>query len=390
MKQPEKHLAMVCRILWTGGVAQVAIEQQKSLLRNGNESDLFFLRDAGSLYKLPKQTHILHGQNDNNGALRKLLTNVTKKFAGHRGEGATVDLDYIIDSRKILREYDQIIFHDQWSAFLGVYYRIRGVKYAIQLHEFFRLPPGMKKTSIFAIFAWFYDFISIIIAPAIITISEYNYNIVKKFNRNTFLIRNGFPKPILSEFNSGKFITKRKVVLSLALWDRGRNANFYADLAKLLPECDFIVAGSWTIKEEMFSFIERNKDITNLKVTGRIDEEEKRRLLSTSHFYIRFGNNERGPGMGALEAMSYGMIPFANEGIGLSELIDDRVNGFLITEPLLDMTVSAIKYALNLSPKILEEMAARNLVLCNKYSWENNAKSLMEVFDKISNRKSLQ
>ena len=94
--------------------------------------------------------------------------------------------------------------------------------------------------------------------------------------------------------------------------------------------------------------------------------------------------------MGALEAMSYGMIPFANEGIGLSELIDDRVNGFLITEPLLDMTVSAIKYALNLSPKILEEMAARNLVLCNKYSWENNAKSLMEVFDKISNRKSLQ
>ena len=381
---------MVCRILWTGGVAQVAIEQQKSLLRNGNESDLFFLRDAGSLYKLPKQTHILHGQNDNNGALRKLLTNVTKKFAGHRGEGATVDLDYIFYSRKIFRDYDQIIFHDQWSAVLGLYYRIKGVRYAIQLHEFFRLPPGMKKTSIFAIFAWFYDFISIIIAPAIITISEYNYNIVKKFNRNTFLIRNGFPKPILSEFNSGKFITKRKVVLSLALWDRGRNANFYADLAKLLPECDFIVAGSWTIKEEMFSFIERNKDITNLKVTGRIDEEEKRRLLSTSHFYIRFGNNERGPGMGALEAMSYGMIPFANEGIGLSELIDDRVNGFLITEPLLDMTVSAIKYALNLSPKILEEMAARNLVLCNKYSWENNAKSLMEVFDKISNRKSLQ
>ena len=390
MKQLEKRLATVCRILWTGGVALVAIEQQKALLSIGHEPDLFFLRDAGSLYEIPERTRILHREKEGKSILRKILINITKKFAGHRGEGATVDLDYIFEARKILRDYDQIIFHDQWSAVLGLYYRIRGVKYAIQLHEFFRLPPGMKKLSLPALLAWFYDVVSIMLAPAVITTSQYNYNIVCKFNKNTFLIRIGFPKPTLSEFNKGKFTATRKVVLSLTLWDKGRNANFYADLAKMFPECDFIVAGSWTIKEEMFAFMEKNKGIRNLNVTGRIDEREKTRLLLTSHFYIRFGYNERGPGMGALEAMSYGLIPFANEGIGLSELIDNRTNGFLITEPLLDETVCALKYALKLSPKVLEEMAARNLDLCNIYSWENNAKMLMGVFDKISNSNTLQ
>ena len=312
---------MVCRILWTGGVALVAIEQQKALLLNGYKSDLFFLRDAGSLYEIPERTTILYKQENSETKMKQVFSALTKKFAGHRGGGATVDVDYIVNSRKVLIKYDRIIFQDQWSAILGLYYRIRGIKYVVELHEFFRPPPRMNKYSIFAILAWAYDLITIIIAPGVVTISEYNYNIVKKFNKNTFLIRNGFPHPLLEEFNDKKFNDSRKVVLSLSLWDKGRKPFFYAQLAEALPDFDFIVAGTWTIYEEMVDFINLTKSIKNLRVTGSIDEKEKTILLSSSHFYIRLGYSEHGPGMGALEAMSHGLIPFANKGIGLSELI---------------------------------------------------------------------
>ena len=240
----------------------------------------------------------------------------------------------------------------------------------------------MKKHSFLALMAWFYDVASIMMAPAIITTSEYNYNIAKRFNKNTYLVRIGFPPPKLDRFKVGKFEPGRKTVLSLTLWDKGRRPSFYVELANRLPEYDFVLAGSWTIEDEMHLFIEENRNVKNLRITGRIDDSEKIRLLTNSHFYIRFGYNERGPGMGALEAMSYGLIPFANQGIGLSELITDRVNGFLITESLLEETVSAFKYVLTLSQDVLEEMSLRNLELCNTYSWENNAQGLMEVFEK--------
>lgn len=382
--QEKKRLAMVCRILWTGGVALVAIEQQKALLLEGYNSDLFFLRDANSLYETPGRTQILNKQNQYNGLTRRILSTLTKKFAGHRGGEATVDLDYIFDSRKILKNYDEILFHDQWSALMGFYYRIKGIKYVVQLHEFFRPPPGMKKYSIFAVMAWIYDIFTIILAPAVVTTSEYNYNIVKKFKRDTFLVRIGFPKPVLVErSNNKKFFDQRKVVLSLTLWDKGRHPDFYADLAIALPELDFVVAGTWTIKDEMKSFIEKTRVIKNLKVTGSVDEKEKLELISSAHFYIRLGYNERGPGMGALESMSYGLIPFANKGIGLSELIQDKVNGFLVAEPLLENTITAFKFANNLSPNQLEIMAKRNIDLCNTFSWENNVKDLLKIFAKL-------
>lgn len=383
LKKDDKSIAMVCRILWTGGVSLVAIEQQKALLLKGCKTDLYFLRNAGSVYEIPDRTKILHEDGEPKGVSRRILARLTKKFAGHRGEGATVDLDYIFASRKILKNYNQIIFHDQWSALLGVYYRIRGIKYVVQLHEFFRPPPSMNKHSLFAILAWIYDVMTILLAPAVVTTSEYNYSIVKKIKKNTFLVRIGFPKPVQNSVNEDRYQRKRRTVLSLTLWDRGRDPYFYADLAKSLPELDFIIAGSWTIQDEMLDFAEKTKRIKNIIVTGRIDEVEKARLLSSSHFYMRFGYNERGPGMGALEAMSYGLIPFANNGIGLSELIQDRRNGFLITAPLLENTISALRYANNLNSRQLKEMGEKNLDLCSLISWEANVKNLMDIFTEI-------
>jgi glycosyltransferase involved in cell wall biosynthesis len=383
MRKPKRSIAIVCRILWTGGVSLVAIEQQRQFLLEGADSTLIFLRDAGSVYKLPEKTIILHGRERTERIAGRFLWNVTKKFAGHRGNGATVDLDYILGASKELYKFDRIIFQDQWSAIPGVFLRMRGIPYILLFHEFFRVPPGMNRRSVLAILAWVYDLFSILIAPAVVSTSEFNYNLVNKFKKNAYLVRIGFPNPNRNEFRASKFSDSRKAVLSISLWDKGRNPYFYAQLAERLPFLNFILAGTWTIKEEEINFRETYKHLSNLFVTGSISDEEKTSFLINSHFYLRIGYDERGPGMGGLEAMSYGVVPFTNKGLGLSEIIQDGINGFIIEEPLLEKAIEALKFAGSMCPEPLIAIAERNFDLCETYSWKKNVAELGKIFQII-------
>ena len=123
----KERVAIIVRILWTGGVSRVAILQQQALRKLGIQSDLIFIRDAGSAYILPEGTMILNKRESNNRRSSKLFAAITKKFAGHRGNEATVDVDLLFSALPMLRNYDALVFHDQWSALFGPLLRIMGI-----------------------------------------------------------------------------------------------------------------------------------------------------------------------------------------------------------------------------------------------------------------------
>ena len=87
--------------------------------------------------------------------------------------------------------------------------------------------------------------------------------------------------------------------------------------------------------------------------------------------------------MGGLEAMRHGLIPFTNRGLGLSEIIEDGVNGFVITEPLLVNTQKSLEHASSLDLSTIKEIVKANLKLCDEFTWEKNIEGLNKVFELI-------
>ena len=118
---------IVLRILWTGGVTRVALEEA----RNIPGSKLIAYRRARTNYDLSNVDLQVLFEGDKPNPLFKLITSI---YAGHRGSEATVDLDRIIKARDLIKGLS--LFHDQFAGLTGyLRWRKYGEGYAVYIHE---------------------------------------------------------------------------------------------------------------------------------------------------------------------------------------------------------------------------------------------------------------
>lgn len=364
----------VCRVLWTGGIQRVSIGQTDALRRVGVDCDLVFLRSVDNpVYALPKGTRIvLNSDNSPNPQSKPLFRLITSVFAGHRGEQATVDLDLIWGLRELADGYDVIVFNDQYAALLGAYLRlIKGKPYVMVLHEFYPKVSRSLARRLFFPVADLIDAFSVLVAPSVLTTSE---KVQRRIDRiapgKATLARIGFPVADPLSLNSER---ARRTVLALTVWDEGRHPEFFATLAKTVPEFKITLMGMWASEPLFRRFKGLERSIPNLEITGPVTEEERCRRLKSTFLYASFGYSEAGPGMGGLEALAMGCPVLVNRGIGLSELIVDRVNGFVV-DPF---DVRTVARKLRLIDKIPDEelyrIRAAGQSLCRTHTWTAHA-----------------
>ena len=85
------------------------------------------------------------------------------------------------------------------------------------------------------------------------------------------------------------------------------------------------MAGHWARKDTMDEFMSKYGQY--VEVTGKISEKELNELYSKASVLVRFGFDERDPGMGVLKAMGYGVPVIVNQGLGSKELIRQGETG---------------------------------------------------------------
>ena len=102
---------IVLRILWTGGVTRVALEEA----RNIPGSKLIAYRRARTNYDLSNVDLQVLFEGDRPNPLFRFITSV---YAKQRGSEATVDLDRIIRARDLIK--GPSLFHDQFVG-IGCY-----------------------------------------------------------------------------------------------------------------------------------------------------------------------------------------------------------------------------------------------------------------------------
>lgn len=370
----------VCRVLWTGGVQRVSIFQTLALRDLGLDCDLVFLRASSRVdYDLPEGARVMaDAERSRSSGVSRLFSRITSIFAQHRGPEATVDLDLIWGLRHQIPEYDVALFNDQYAALVGMYLRlVKGQPYVLTLHEFYPRVSRSFARRLFFPMADLIDATSILVAPSIVTTSEKSLRRLERIvPGRTILARIGTPpvdlsQPILSR--------DAKAVAALTVWDSGRHPEFYLELAKSLPDASFALLGRWTDSDYCSAVKAAARGIPNLEITGPLSEAEKSRRLLNARFFTSFGYDEAGPGMGGLEALSGGAIVLVNRGIGLSELIQDGVNGFIVDPFDLAHARQKLSQMMSLEPSKLLDISSAAQELCRKYTWKAHGSRLVEA-----------
>jgi glycosyltransferase involved in cell wall biosynthesis len=375
------RIANVCRVLWNGGVARAAIEQTRSLRAMGFDCDLIFLRAApDSAYALPEGTRVLEQPSDRpDGAARSLSRAVTRWFAEHRGAEASVDLDLLARAAPLLRPYSVVVYNDQYAGLLGEYLRLaHGQPYVQMFHEFYPTESRGAGSRLLRPLADGLDHVSILVAPAIVTTSSRVAERIERFAPGrTFLARLGAPAATGPPVSVGA--RDRRSVFSVTVWDRGRHPELYLELARTAPKFRFVLAGIWTDPAHLEEFRRAAAGVPNLVVTGAIAEGRRVELMNASLLYLRVGYNESGPGLGGLEALSAGSLVIANRGLGLSEILTDAVDGFVLEEAD-PREISALLGRIDTLPEpTLEQMSSAARELAFHHSWDAHGRVLAQA-----------
>jgi glycosyltransferase involved in cell wall biosynthesis len=335
-------VAVICRVLWSAGTPEIAINEFRGLRSTNRESELiFFGMGPGSDLIAPFLDDIpIRVLSTRSGILAPvwcMLMNWahgTSRHPRYKPEGSLDfsgllrGLLYLLKSRP-----DIVLAHDQYSGLVAfAYARFTGSMYVVYMHESLLEDPGRRLEHLSKRGASRVKRLSSIIshlvlskASAILCNSEGTLRSVKKVLQNDSVpmevLVPGFP--VIE--NPGTH--DRPWILSVSTWDAGRHPELYQQVARLVQDSVVVLAGSWRYDNtlEMAAFLRSaSEEISagKLIVTGPISQSKLDSFYRESRVFLRFGVEEQGPGMGAIRAISHGLPVVTNAPLGVSYVVD--------------------------------------------------------------------
>ena len=318
-------ILIVCRVLWPGGVQRMIFRQAEGLKLLGNEVDLVFIRDTGR-YKYPTNLNfeIFMTKNRSSKLVDYILKRITSRYSPQRGEDAVVDIDYIRKFQKsITKSYDLIYYSDEFAAlFSEIVKKKNKAKLVVMIHE------PIKKNGPFL---W----------RQIEKKAIKNCDLVLTHSREAKILLSSIYNARIEEIYLGTdvineipgFENRKNYAVSVTMWDYGRHPEKLIEIGRKLSVGKIILIGNWTDNnylEAMKREIKEKSLDERVVITGQVTENRLRLYYKEAKCSIRFGYNEKGPGMGALESISWGIPIIFNDGIGIKEVAADQKNGFLV------------------------------------------------------------
>jgi glycosyltransferase involved in cell wall biosynthesis len=367
------RIGLVFRVRWPGGVHRIALAEAEGLSRLGHIVDLVFIRDSSYQVEYPGSIAVrtLFGPGASRRRFAPFFRAVTKRFAPERGPEATVDLDLILSYEKHRPAYDVLIYGDPHTALFARAFRLfRKVPYLIHVHE-----SAFKTASVL----WR--------AEEKLTLSGAD-GLIASSNRTAETLRaHGFEfvhtiRPgLYVQAGLIPFSARQNDVVSATMWDRGRHPEVFIPIAERLDAGRIILAGSWADQNFRRAFSEKVIKLSlqeRLVVTSTVSEPVLNDHYRSAKLAIRFGYNENGPGMGALEALAWGLPLIINKGIGIDEVARDQVNSIVVDESAPDTVVDWISKLIN-DERTWTRLSSNNLALARTMTWENHARELDQV-----------
>ena len=324
-------IVILVRILWTAGAQKIAINEALELKRQGHDIDLIFLR-RGKTWKayeelLSKINYriLSEGKSSIFTGLYSFITSLL--MPDRKGEGR-IDYDLLKKFPEFIAGYevDKIICHDEWAGIAGyLAKKKKGIPYEVFLHE--RL--GKLNVPILGKLAEIYRM-------RVLRNASRLYSVTDKISIDTyerFSIQSIPDPPGFEELSPINVEKKANRIVSVSMWDSGRNPFFFIELEKVLDNYEFLLLGNWRNQEYYALFMRSLPENTRIKIKTNVSEDEKRKLVGESKFLVRFGKMEYGLATAVVESISYGTPVIINSELGTAGLVQQYKVGFVLQTP---------------------------------------------------------
>lgn len=131
-------------------------------------------------------------------------------------------------------------------------------------------------------------------------------------------------------------------------------------------------------KKELTQFVTFKGHVPNEEIMNQLNNMDRGILLLTSD--STGGLQEEGIPVAAMEAMRAGVMVVATQNGGISELIDDNQNGFLIPQKDINAICDALTYVIKLDSEAFDEIICKaKLKIVENFNAATNAKSLLRL-----------
>ncbi|MEM3362609.1 MAG: glycosyltransferase family 4 protein [Candidatus Micrarchaeia archaeon] len=225
-------------------------------------------------------------------------------------------------------------------------------------------------------------------AQAVTAISYYMREQILELNASpdkVYLIPNGIQLNEFKYFGNKASLSKESYILYLGRLVQVKGVDIliqaFSKMIAQHPEIRLKIAGEGREIDNLIKLADDLRVKGNIDFLGFIRGEEKIRLLSKALFLVLPSQREGFPVV-ILEAFASGLPVIASRVGGISDIIRDGVNGFLV--PSGDIEEFAKKMSLLIKNDILRKrFALKALATVNSYDWSIIVKKYIDVYQQI-------
>lgn len=173
--------------------------------------------------------------------------------------------------------------------------------------------------------------------------------------------------------------TKDMYLLGYTRWETAKNPSMFLELARLLPKVKFLIAGSWTKKEEELRFrqtILREKLDKRILLFPEVNYKQLAIIASKSLAWIH--PHIEAFGMSGLEMAALELPLVIPKGSGITELFIDGKHGFFPRKLSASAYIAGIQYLLKNTTKA-ELMGKNAAKVAKELTWKNHAITIVKA-----------
>lgn len=160
----------------------------------------------------------------------------------------------------------------------------------------------------------------------------------------------------------------------------------FARIHETYPDARLVIIGQGPQREALEELCDELGVADAVRFCGRLPNSKVLAEMSKTRFFVMPSVRE-GFGIVYLEAMACGCITIGTQGEGISDLIVNGENGFLVPADNPERIVQIVKHCLENSREA-DELAQRGSIAARQLTWYKNAERYLQLFSSLISRVS--